>query len=203
LIRDALSFWFPECVPQNEKVNTHQKNNMEKLIITPKTKIYDLLEAYPQLEEVLIAAAPEFKKLRNPVLRRTIARVTSIGQAAAVGGLNVEELVNRLRREAGQEEIGQIDDGGNKFNTARPDWYSDEEVVESLDIRVTLNRGEQPVHEVLGALKRLSYYEILEVVAPFVPAPLIDKATSLGYRHWLMKKGEGEFRVYFSLEVEE
>lgn len=172
---------------------------MEKLIITPKTRIYDLLEAYPQLEEVLIAAAPEFKKLKNPVLRRTIARVTNIGQAAAVGGLNVEELVNRLRHEAGQEEIGQIDDAGDKFNTTRPDWYSDEEVVENLDIRATLNRGEQPVHEVLGALKRLSHYEVLEVVAPFVPAPLIDKASSLGYRHWLVKKGEGEFSIYFSL----
>lgn len=172
---------------------------MEKLIITPKTKIYDLLEAYPQLEEVLIAAAPEFRKLKNPVLRRTIARVTNIGQAAAVGGLNVEELVNRLRHEAGQEEIGQIDDAGDKYNTTRPEWYSEEEVVESLDIRATLNRGEQPVHEVLSALKRLSHYEVLEVVAPFVPAPLIDKASSLGYRHWLVKKGEGEFSIYFSL----
>lgn len=176
---------------------------MEKLIITPKTKIYDLLEAYPQLEEVLIAAAPEFTKLRNPVLRRTIARVTNIGQAATVGGLNVEELVNLLRHTAGQEEIGEIDDQGDKFNTVRPDWYSEEEVVETLDIRITLNRGEQPVHEVLGALKRLSYYEILEVVAPFVPAPLIDKATSLGYRHWLIKKEEGDFLIYFSLNPEE
>ena len=31
---------------------------MEKLIITPKTKIYDLLEAYPELEDLLISMAP-------------------------------------------------------------------------------------------------------------------------------------------------
>ncbi len=59
---------------------------MEKLIITPKTKIYDLLESYPELEDVLLSSAPEFKKLKNPVLRKTIARITNIGQAATIGG---------------------------------------------------------------------------------------------------------------------
>ncbi len=54
-----------------------------KLIITPQTKVKELLDAYPELEPVLIDMAPAFKKLRNPVLRRTIARVTSIKQAAA------------------------------------------------------------------------------------------------------------------------
>jgi hypothetical protein len=49
---------------------------MENLIISPKTKIYELLEAYPQLEETLIALAPPFKKLKNPVLRKTIAKIT-------------------------------------------------------------------------------------------------------------------------------
>ena len=172
---------------------------MEKLIITPRTKIYDLLENYPQLEEVLIAAAPEFKKLKNPILRKTIARITNIGQAAAVGGLNVEELVNRLRKEAGQEEISQIDEEEARYNTTQPDWFSEEEIVRSVDIREMLNRGEQPVHEVLAAIKILNHYEILEIVAPFIPAPLLDKSLSLGIRHYLVKKEEGEFRIYFSL----
>jgi len=70
---------------------------MKTLIITPKTKIYDLLEAYPQLEDPLITAAPQFKKLKNPILRRTIARVTTLSQAATIGGIRVEDLVNALR----------------------------------------------------------------------------------------------------------
>ncbi len=164
---------------------------MDKLIITPKTKIYDLLEAYPGLEEVLIAAAPEFKKLKNPVLRKTIARITNISQAAMVGGLNVEELVNRLRHEAGQDEINQIADEGSKYNTEKPDWFSSDEVVDSLDIRVTLNRGEQPVHEVLTALKKLNHYEILEVVAPFVPAAADRQGHQSGLPPLSCQKGRG------------
>ena len=170
---------------------------MEKLIITPKTKIYDLLEAFPELEEILIRSAPEFKKLRNPVLRKTIARITNIGQAAIIGGLNVEELVNRLREEAGQGSLGQFDESGAKYVTTRPEWFRKEAVSHTIDIREMLNKGEQPVHEVLAAIKRLNENEILEIIAPFIPAPLLDKTLSLDYKHWLDKKGEGDFRVYF------
>jgi len=170
---------------------------MEKLIITPKTKIYDLLEAFPELEEILISSAPEFKKLKNPILRKTIARITNISQAATIGGLNVEELVNRLREKAGQGNIEQLDDTGMKYLTVCPDWFENGAVVTTIDIREMLNRDEQPVHEVLAAIKRLNENEILEIIAPFIPAPLIDKTLSLDYKHWLDKKGEGDFRVYF------
>lgn len=170
---------------------------MEKLIITPKTKIFDLLDSYPELEDILISSAPEFKKLKNPILRKTIARITNISQAATIGGLNVEELVNRLREKAGQGNIEQIDDSGMKYQTICPDWFKKEAVVSTIDIREMLNRDEQPVHEVLSAIKRLKDYEILEIIAPFIPAPLLDKTLSLNYKHWLDKKGEGDFRVYF------
>jgi hypothetical protein len=170
---------------------------MAGLIITPKTKIYDLLEAFPELEDTLIAAAPEFKKLKNPVLRKTIARITNIGQAATVGGLNVEELVNRLREQAGQGSISQLDETGSKYVTVCPGWFKKEAVVYTVDIGEMLNRGEQPVHEVLSAIKKLNENEILEIIAPFVPAPLLDKTLSLGHKHWLDKKSEHEYRIFF------
>jgi hypothetical protein len=172
---------------------------MTNLIITPKTRIYELLEAYPDLEETLIAAAPEFRKLKNPLLRRTIARITNIGQAAVVGGLNVEELVNRLREKAGQDKLDQLADEGNRYITVCPDWYNATAVVETIDIRDMLHRGEQPVYEVLAAIKRLGSKEILEILAPFIPAPLLDKSLSLGYRHWLVKASDDQYKVYFTL----
>lgn len=170
---------------------------MEKLIITPKTKIYDLLEAYPQLEETLISSAPEFKKLQNPVLRKTITRITNISQAAVIGNLNVEELVNRLREKVGQSTIDQLDDSGHRYITECPEWFQKDSVVNIIDIREMLNKGEHPVHEVLAAAKKLKENEILEIIAPFIPAPLIDKTIGLEYKHWLEKKSETEYRVYF------
>jgi hypothetical protein len=171
---------------------------MEKMIITPKTKIYDLLEAYPELEDLLIKSAPEFKKLKNPVLRKTIARITNISQAAIIGGLNVEDLVNRLREKVGQAGIEQVDDTGDKYVTVCPAWFRKDSVVNFIDIGEMLNRDEQPVHEVLAAIRRLKEKEILEVVAPFIPAPLLDKTLSLEYKHWMDKKADNQFKIYFS-----
>lgn len=171
---------------------------MEKLIITPKTKIYDLLEAYPELEDMLISMAPEFKKLKNPILRKTIAKVANISQAATIGGLHVEKLVNSLREKVGQGSIYQIDETGTKYNSVCPLWFVAEKVTHTIDIRDMLKRDEQPVHEVLSAIKKQGDNEILKIIAPFVPAPLLDKSLSLGYRHWLDKKGEEEFLVYFT-----
>ncbi len=170
---------------------------MEKLVITPKTKIYDLLQSYPQLEDVLIGMAPQFKKLKNPVLRRTITKITTLNQAATIGGLNVEELVNTLRKEIGQENIRELSVTETQYQTDRPDWFSEKKVVNSIDIRDMLHAGEQPVHEVLSAIKKLGDGELLEVIAPFIPAPLIDKSLSLNCRHWLKKESDEKFVIYF------
>jgi len=169
---------------------------MEKLIITPKTRIFELLQAYPGLEDLLISLAPEFKKLKNPVIRNTVAKVANIAQAAAIGGLNVEEMVNRLRESVGQGSLEQIEGTGTSYVTACPEWFSKEAVAHRIDISDMLNRGEQPVHEVLSAIKQLEDGKILEVQAPFLPVPLLDKSLSLGYRHWVDKQGNGEYRVY-------
>lgn len=171
---------------------------MSKLTITPKTKIYDLLDAYPELEDVLIGLAPQFKKLKNPVLRKTITKITSLSQAATIGGLNVEEMINVLRKEVGQEEIGSLTESGATYQTEQPDWFDAIKVSQSIDIREMLHAGEQPVHEVLSAVKKLKDKEILEVIAPFIPAPLLDKSLSMNYQHWLKKESAEKVVIYFA-----
>lgn len=168
-----------------------------KLIITPRTKIYDLLEAYPQLEETLINLAPAFKKLQNPVLRKTITRVTSLSQAATIGDMNVGDLVNMLRKEAGQAEIEAVEHQGNQYTTEKPGWFKQKRIVRVIDVRNILDEGNQPVHEVLLAVRQLKNKEILGVIAPFLPAPLIDKATGAGHEHWVNEISQDEFRIYF------
>lgn len=171
---------------------------MGKLIITPKTKIFDLLEAFPQLEDVLIAIAPPFKKLKNPLLRKTIARVTSLSQAAVVGGVKVEEMVTKLRAEVGQATVETFETEGGNYTTEKPGWFDESKITETIDISEMLNAGEQPVHEVLSAVKKLGEGEILKVKAPFIPAPLLDKALSLNCQHWLERKGEVEYHIFLS-----
>lgn len=170
---------------------------MENLIISPKTKIYELLEAYPQLEESLIALAPPFKKLKNPVLRKTIAKITTLSQAAIISGLKVEELINSLRKKVGQKLDDILDAEGLDYVYQKPSWFDASRVIVFIDISNILNAGEQPVHEVLSAIKKLKEDEILKVTAPFVPAPLMDKTISMNYKHWLSQQAEDEYWIFF------
>jgi len=167
----------------------------EKLIITPKTKVLQLIEAYPQLEEVLIEYVPAFKKLKNPILRNTVAKVASLQQAAAVGNVKVEDLINLLRKNVGQDLF--TENAGVVYNTQQPGWFNEQLVQKELDAKVMLAAGEQPVNQVMTDLKDMPKGSIYKLIAPFLPAPLIDKATSLNIEHWMIKENEGTFIIYF------
>lgn len=181
-----------------------KKDMQQKLIITPKTKILDLLTDYPELEQVLFGISPAFKQLKNPVLRRTVARVTTLQQAALVGGIKVEDLVNKLRQEAhaGTDDLTAEFPGMETAGYATlqdvPEWFSPEKVTRHLDAREMLNRGEHPVGQVLADLHHLPDNEIYELVAPFFPAPLIDKASGIGFINYVVSASPEEFHVYFT-----
>lgn len=166
-----------------------------KLVISPKTKVLQLIETYPELEDVLIEYVPAFKKLKNPVLRKTVAKIATLQQASVIGNVKIEELINTLRKAVGEDLIG-IEENEN-YNTIKPEWFEESKILHSIDIREMLNRGEQPVNQVITELTNLPKEEIYKVISPFIPAPLIDKASSLEIKHWIDKKEEEVFEVYF------
>lgn len=173
---------------------------MEKLIITPKTKIHELLEAYPELEGLLIEMAPVFKKLKNPVLRRTIARVTTLQQAAQVGEIPVHELVNTLRRKAGQDSLEGLA-AGTGGQPEKPSWLKKDKIVKHLDARPIIEQGGHPLGDVLTDIRDLKAGDIYELITPFLPAPLIERVVEQGFDSWTEKHSETEFRNYFLKKV--
>ena len=185
----------------------------QKLIITPKTKILDLITDYPELEEVLFNISPAFKQLKNPILRRTVARVTTIQQAALVGNIKVEDLVNKLRVASGTSGIpdsaaigydqspSSIKADNNPPHQNIPAWFNKEKVTVQLDAREMLNRGEHPVGQVLADLHKLPEAEIYLLIAPFYPAPLIDKPTGMGFEYYVTEITSEEFHIYFALSL--
>ncbi len=170
----------------------------EKLRITPKTKVLQLIESFPQLETLLVEMVPVFIKLKNPILRKTVAKITTLQQAASIGGINAEVLINRLRNEVGQDGLSEISDSG--YVVDQPDWMNVSKIVKGFDIRDMLHQGEQPVNMLIAELRNLQADEIYQVSAPFVPAPLIDKAISLQINHWINKIDSELVEVYFMKE---
>lgn len=64
--------------------------------IDKNTKVLQLLEENPNLLEVLVGISPEFKKLRNPLLRKTIGRFATLEHAAQTSGVPFEELSRKI-----------------------------------------------------------------------------------------------------------
>jgi hypothetical protein len=168
---------------------------MPDILITPRTKVAQLLDAWPELESILIEMSPHFVKLRNPVLRRTVARIATLQQAAQVGNVDVGTMINRLRAAVGQDPLEGLQ--AETYVTERPDWFAEAGVTGTTDIAELLDRGEQPVHVVIGELQRLAPGAIHRVIAPFLPAPLIDKASGLGLDHWVAERDEARTVVCF------
>ena len=171
---------------------------MHELIITPKTKVLQLIEAYPQLEEVLVQYAPAFKKLKNPALRKTVAKIATLQQAAAIGNVKVEDLINHLRREVGQDLF--TGNSSKAYTTQKPNWFSEKLIETEIDATEMLAAGEQPVNQVIADLNNMSNGKIYKLIAPFLPAPLIDKASSLKLKHWIEKLDDQTFHIYFYKE---
>lgn len=167
----------------------------EKLIITPKTKVLQVIEAYPELEDVLIGYVPAFKKLKNPILRNTVAKIATLQQAAAVGNVKIEDLINLLRKHVGQDLFTA--NAGTLYHTEKPAWFAENRITKELDAKMMLAANEQPVNQVIADLKDMPPGTIYKLIAPFLPAPLIDKATSLGIKHWIVEENKESYLVYF------
>lgn len=153
--------------------------------ITPKTRVAELLEAYPDLEQVLISAAPAFSKLNNPVLRRTIARVTSLRRAAEIAGISTRDLVGRLRRAAGlpEEPSLETDEGADLAPADGPAaWVDAARVRWTVDADALLADGAEPISEVSHRAAQLERGDLGLIRSSFRPAPLIEWLESRGFR---------------------
>jgi len=167
--------------------------------ILPSTKIAALLDHFPELEDVLIGLAPPFQKLRNPILRKSVARVASLQQAAAVARMNVNELVNRLRAAVGQENLstGAAATDTSSYFSPRPEWFSASRIVASID-EMASDPDKMPVVTLLQRAAKLQPGEMLELITTFLPAPGIDILKNKGLRVWSMEDESKLIRTYVS-----
>jgi len=168
-----------------------------RIPITPDTKVAALLECFPELEEVLIGMAPPFKKLKNPVLRRSVAKVASLRQAAAVGRVPIDEMINQLRAAVGQAPVTHVeDDNAESYYSAEPPWFKQELVVTSL-VESELDPDVMPLVPLIQTARSLTEGEIVELVTTYLPVPGIDIMRKKGFLSWSVEQ-DNITRTYFT-----
>lgn len=148
-------------------------------------KVSDLLDEYPQLENTLLELSPAFSKLRNPILRRTVAKVTTLQQAAKVAGISPILLLETLRQAAGLPIDGSNEsiDIENEQKD-KPEWFDETNITIRFDARPIIESGENPMQEIIRLSKELQNNQIMELTAPFKPVPIMDLLKSKGFEVW-------------------
>jgi hypothetical protein len=164
--------------------------------ITPDSRLGDLLERWPDLERVLVELSPHFEALRNPVLRRTVAKVATLRQVSAVSGVALGVLVERLRAGAGLAPVPLPPEEGGP-PAERPAWADERHVAAAHDARAAIEAGEHPMTRVMADLAALGEGQVYALVTPFVPAPLADLARGKGFDAFSAIEEEGLVRTYF------
>ena len=107
--------------------------------ITLDTTIASLLDDYEGMKDILISINPKYKKLNNPILRRTVAKIATVKQAAIIGGMEPSDLLNRLREAVGQEPV-LFDEKETREPEPLPEWFKEKEAI-TLDANELLDSG--------------------------------------------------------------
>ena len=164
--------------------------------ITLDTTIAELLENYDGMKNILISINPKFKKLNNPILRRTLAKLATVKQAAVIGGMEPNDLVNQLRVAVGQEPVKTITNIADNLNVAEPDWIDDSKIKYILDANRLLDEDKNPLTETNLALNRLDLDSIISIKSDFIPEPLIDELKKRGLKVFTKKIDNSNFLTY-------
>jgi hypothetical protein len=150
------------------------------LPIGPETTVGAMLEVYPELESVLVEMAPAFAKLRNPVVRRTVAKVATLEQAAKIGGISLQAMILRLRNVTGHSapDLPVL----QPSQEARDDssWLTAYRVIEEIDADAMLERGVHPIGRIREAAGALGPGEVVVLRSSFRPQPLIETLRRAG-----------------------
>lgn len=164
--------------------------------LSPDTRLGPLLREHPGLEDDLIAFVPAMAKLKNPVLRRTIAEVATLKQISAVSGVALPELVGFLHRRLGGGGCGvsPADAAPAPIQEALPEWFDSGRVVLRIEVAEFLARGEHPLAAAQKAVAACGSGDIVELRSDFPPAPLMDIFREAGMALACVRE-EGVFRT--------
>lgn len=172
-----------------------------RLEINPSTRVKDLLDAYPELEDTLIGIAPPFKKLKNPLLRKSVAKVATMKHISAVGGVPLNELIRKLQTATGQS-VSDDSYEDETYYSSRPDWFLADRISVSINEEKLEDPDKMTLVSILEKAKDIKKGEIIELVTTFLPAPGIDTLKSKGYSVWTEKGEDGLIRSYFLKNVD-
>ncbi|SRR5690554_3585639 len=169
--------------------------------INERTKLSELLKHHPDALEAIVSLSPDFKKLRNPVLRALMAGRTTIAMASKMGGIGPSDFFRALEALGFESEAsqGSLSQEPVPKNIPRPEALKSlaAERLVSFDVRSILADGKDPLRPIQQRVKSLKAGEVLLIVNTFEPVPLIKVLEKQGFQSHVEVLAPDRVETYF------
>ncbi|HEY0838728.1 MAG TPA: DUF2249 domain-containing protein, partial [Vulgatibacter sp.] len=180
-------------------------------MIRADDRVSSVLARAPALLEVFLQTSPSFAMLKNPMARKTMAKLVTIEQAARVAGVEAQVLLARLNAalgEGGDGSATKAPEGAAAPLTPRPLppgtapappglLETPDSRLLDLDVRDDLRAGKEPLRQILEAVRGLPEGNVFRLRAIFEPAPLYDVLAKQGFGHFTERLDAEDWRVWF------
>lgn len=173
-------------------------------MIRADDRVAAVLAKDERLLDVFVATSPVFEKLRNSAMRKTMARLVTVEQAARIAGVDAAKLVDRLNEvlvgaSPTSEPLDAVTPAAAAPLPAIPEQLRalPAEKLVDLDVREDLRAGKEPFRQILDAARALPRGSVLRVRAIFEPAPLYAVLAKHGLGHATEQLAPDDWRVWF------
>lgn len=164
--------------------------------VTGADRVSDVLARDEALLEVFVRQAPHFEKLRNRAMRKVMARLVTVEQAARTAKVSTEHLLRELNAALGFADVAVV--GADSGVDVEPSLThpAAARVVE-LDVRDDLRSGREPFARIMAAVAALGAHDVLRLRAIFEPAPLYAVLAKRGFVHESRMHSADDWSVWF------
>jgi len=143
-------------------------------------RVSEVLARDEALVEIFVRHSAHFEKLRSVTMRRVMARLVTVAQAARIAGVHVDTLVRDLN-EALQLDASHLvaTEELEESSSHRPTALREVE----LDVREDMRVGREPFSRIMVAIAKLGADEVLHLHTIFEPVPLFGVLEKRGFSH--------------------
>lgn len=162
--------------------------------ININTKISKIIKAHPDALNAIISINKKFDKLKNPILRRVMAPRTSIAMAARIGECKPVDFFKALTplgfTIGDEEEKKENYDNGFAFPIHQED-------VTIFDARPILEKGDDPLKEIVHIAQQILPGKFLKIINTFEPLPLVSLLEKKCFKAKTVSKNHGYYETFF------
>ena len=172
-----------------------------RMPVTSGDTVSDVLARDESLVDVLVQYAPHFAKLRNRALRRMMARLVTIEQAARIANVPADRLVRHLNEALGlsneSADLAPDEAASAKGRAEQAAAHPASATIVDLDVREDLRSGREPFSKIMSAVAALGANDVLLLRTIFEPAPLFGVLAKRGFASESRANGPDDWSSWF------